>query len=98
MARPHYKWKSKTLALRFYKSEVPLFPSVDMRGQTHLQQHLPEKTLLDAAEETVRLTGVEVDHLDRCSECFTRYAKSIVHAARKRATEKCQKRSIITQR
>jgi hypothetical protein len=41
-----------------------------MSEQTHLQKHIPEKTLLDVAEDTVRLTDVESEHLDRCRECF----------------------------
>jgi len=79
--------KSKIRPLTFYKLEdsVEFCLVGNARGQAQLQQHIPKKTILDLAEDTVQLTVDDFGHFDRCTECFAHCAKSIVQVARKRA-------------
>jgi hypothetical protein len=56
-----------------------------------MSQHVVTKRLLDLAGEETSLTEVEFNHIEKCTECQTVYAKSILQVARARAKNKCQK-------
>jgi hypothetical protein len=49
-----------------------------------------KKRLLDLAGEETHLTDAEFNHIEKCTDCQTAYAKSLLQVARDRAKDKCK--------
>ena len=56
-----------------------------------MHQHIRKRRLLEVADKQMRLTEPEFDHLEKCIECQTLYAKSILELACARAKDKRKK-------
>jgi len=50
--------------------------------------HIRSVRLFEVAEKDVRLTRVEVEHMEKCDECVNAFAKEILRSARSRARNK----------
>jgi hypothetical protein len=59
--------------------------------ERYMQQHVTKTRLLEVAQKSSRLTEPELDHLEKCGECFGTYAKCILQAAWERVKDKRKK-------
>jgi hypothetical protein len=59
-----------------------------------MQGHVRRRRLLQIADNEARLTELEVQHLEKCSECLAVYAKSILEVVWERAKNKLKTQSM----
>jgi len=53
-----------------------------------MDDHIKKKRLLELADKGLRFSEPEFGHLDKCDECLSLYARSILQVARTRAKNK----------